>query len=142
MKTFIKFAILVASISVAIAAPQNLKKGVAIKGYDPVAYFTDQGPTKGSSDLTASHDGATYHFSTEANQKAFTKNPNKYAPEYGGYCAYGISVGKLIKVNPKVFFINDGKLYLQYNRSVAKDYASNLKANLATSDQQWVKLSK
>jgi len=145
MKTLITtFAILASfAFHLASAAPVNLdKKGLAIKGYDPVAYFTLQKATKGNSQFTASHQGAIYHFSSAAHQAAFKKNPAKYAPQYGGYCAYGVSAGKLIKIDPKVFSIHKGRLLLQINKRYAKIFAKDFEANVATADKQWKTLSK
>jgi len=146
MKTAITTLALIASFftfSIAYAAPLNLnKKGIAIKGYDPVSYFTENKARKGNLQFTGSYQGATYHFSSAANQAAFQKNPKKYAPQYGGYCAYGVSVGKLIKIDPKVFSIHNGRLLLQVNQKFAKIFSQDFKTNVATADQQWTVLSK
>ncbi|SNR17771.1 YHS domain-containing (seleno)protein [Tenacibaculum jejuense] len=93
----------------------NTKKGVVAKGYDVVAYFNNTA-VKGKKQLSINHNGATYRFSSEGNLVAFKKNPDKYSPQYGGYCAYAIGVnGKKVDINPKTFEIRDGKLYLFYN---------------------------
>ena len=148
MKTMITALTIIASLAfyfanTAHAAPQNLDiKGVAIQGYDPVAYFTQGKATKGSSEFSASHQGATYQFANATHQSSFKNNPNKYTPQYGGYCAYGVSVGKLIKVDPKVFTIHKGRLLLQVNRKHAKISSSDLNNNVVLADQKWVDLSK
>jgi len=141
MKTLLTLKLLAFSMTIAYAAPLNVKKGLAIKGYDPVSYFTGD-PTKGSTEFTANHAGATYQFSTAVNRDLFQKQPSKYTPQYGGYCAYGIGIGKLIKINPEVYVIHNGKLYLNYSRSVAKKYEKNLTGSIAGSDKEWTKLSK
>ncbi len=95
----------------------NLKKTIAISGYDPVAYFSNS-PTKGNPKFTQKHNGITYLFSSEKNKKSFIANPNKYEPAYGGWCAYAMGLKKAdkVSVNPKTFKIIDNKLYLFYNK--------------------------
>ncbi|WP_299678287.1 YHS domain-containing (seleno)protein [uncultured Tenacibaculum sp.] len=93
----------------------NTKKGIVAKGYDVVAYFSNTA-VKGKKKLSTNHNGATYRFSSEENLKTFKENPDKYVPQYGGYCAYAIGVnGEKVDINPKTFEIRDGKLYLFYN---------------------------
>ena len=95
----------------------NLEKGVAIKGYDPVAYFTENKAVKGSKDLAVAYDGAVYYFSSETNKQAFKINPSKYEPQYGGWCAYAMGHdGSKVEVDPETFKIIDNKLYLFYNK--------------------------
>lgn len=84
--------------------------GLALYGYDVVAYHATGKPTPGDAGVTASHDGATYRFASAANRDAFTADPAKYLPVYGGYCAYGLSQGYKVKVDPEVWRIVDGKL--------------------------------
>lgn len=94
----------------------NLEKGLAIEGYDPVSYFQGK-PVKGSKEYAVSYQGATYYFSTEANKEAFKKDPAKYEPQYGGWCAYAMGAkGEKVSVDPKTYKIISGKLYLFYNR--------------------------
>ena len=95
----------------------NLDNGIAIKGYDPVAYFTLNKAVKGSKELAVSHQGITYYFSSAANKEIFKANPFKYEPEYGGWCAYAMGdSGEKVSVDPETFKIVNGKLYLFYNR--------------------------
>ncbi len=129
--------------TLATAAPVNTnKQGLAIKGYDPVAYFTQSKPTKGKAEFSTNHQGATYRFSSAQNLSAFKKNPKKYTPAYGGYCAFGVSKGKLISINPKVYSIHKGRLLLQVNRKFAKKFAQDFDSNVALADQNWKTLSK
>lgn len=94
----------------------NLEKGVAIQGYDPVAYFTQKKAVKGKSALTANYEGVTYYFASQANKEAFTKTPASYEPQYGGWCAYAMGTnGEKVEIDPETFKILDGKLYLYYN---------------------------
>ena len=94
----------------------NLEKGLAIQGYDPVSYFQGK-PVKGSKENAVFYRGATYYFSTEANKEAFKKDPAKYEPQYGGWCAYAMGAkGEKVSVDPKTYTIISGKLYLFYNK--------------------------
>lgn len=94
----------------------NLTNGVAIHGYDPVAYFEQGKPTKGSKEFAVSINGTIYYCSSPANMKLLQKIPDAYLPEYGGWCAFAMGdYGKKVDVNPKTYKITDGKLYLFYN---------------------------
>jgi YHS domain-containing protein len=118
------------------------KSGLAIDGYDPVAYFTGK-PLDGKKDLTLDYQGVTYRFATKENRAAFKANPAKYEPQYGGWCAYAMGAkGDKVEVDPETYKIIDGKLYLFYNKffnntlkSWNKD-ESHLKTN---ADQSWVR---
>ena len=95
----------------------NLEKGVAIQGYDPVAYFTANKALKGTKDLAVAYEGAVYYFSSEENKELFKKNPAKYEPMYGGWCAYAMGHdGSKVEIDPETFKIIDNKLYLYYNK--------------------------
>ncbi len=120
-KLSLTFTLLFALTSLSIAQQVNtrhlnLDKGVAIKGYDPISYFSNGEPTKGKKDLTFIHEGAKYQFISQENLDLFKANPTKYAPVYGGWCAYAVSKGYTADANPKTFKIVDGKLHLFYNR--------------------------
>ena len=94
----------------------NLEKGLAIQGYDPVAYFLQNKAVKGNQQFTALADGVTYHFSSAANKDVFAKDYKKYEPQYGGWCAYAMGAnGEKVEVDPETFKIVDGKLNLFYN---------------------------
>jgi YHS domain-containing protein len=95
----------------------NLEKGVAIQGYDPVAYFTQSKAVKGRTEFIANSNNVTYYFSSAANKALFEKDPQKYEPQYGGWCAYAMgATGEKVEVDPETFSIANGKLYLFYNR--------------------------
>ena len=97
-------------------AQYNLETKVAIQGYDPVAYFNRGKAVKGKKEILASYQGVIYKFSSNENKEAFLKNPSKYEPQYGGWCAYAMgSSGGKVEINPETFKIIDGKLYLFYN---------------------------
>lgn len=95
----------------------NLEDGVAIQGYDPVAYFTQQKAVKGKKDWRVQHDGVTYYFSSADNKLAFEKNPQGFEPQYGGWCAYAMgATGEKVEVDPETFKVAQDRLYLFYNR--------------------------
>lgn len=108
------------------APPINTLKGgvlggranVAILGYDAVAYFSDAKPVKGNPKFVQEWMGATWQFASAANRDLFKADPGKYAPQYGGYCAYGVSQGQLVGIEPDKFKVLDGKLYLNYDADV------------------------
>lgn len=110
---------------------------VAIKGYDPVAYFTMNKPTQGNSAYTANYDGATYWFSSVDNQKMFKSNPEKYAPQFGGYCAFGVSKGYKYDIEPEAFEIVDGKLYLNLNKKVQGIWTKNKDELIVEAKDYW-----
>lgn len=124
----------------------NLENKVAIQGYDPVGYFTQGKAIKGKKEFTTSYQGVVYKFSSSENKEAFLKNPSKYEPQYGGWCAYAMgSAGEKVEINPETFKIIDGKLYLFYNayfnntlKSWNKDQ-TNLKTK---ADNNWKKTYK
>jgi YHS domain-containing protein len=95
----------------------NLDNGIAINGYDPVAYFKKGAAVKGKNELAVFDQGVTYYFSSVENKEGFKKNPSNYEPQYGGWCAYAMGKdGSKVEVDPGTFKIIDGKLYLYYNK--------------------------
>ena len=121
----------------------NIKKNIAIDGYDPVSYF-DGKPAEGDSKFTFTHKGVTYLFSSGANLNKFKATPDKYEPVYGGWCAYAMGeTGEKVKVDPETYKIIDGKLFLFYNfwtNNTLKDWNKNEKALKAKADQNWKKI--
>jgi YHS domain-containing protein len=113
------------------------KSGVAIQGYDPVAFFTDGRPVKGDPKFLARHEGAIYFFASKEHEEMFKSDPAKYEPEFGGYCAYGVSRNKLVEIDVDAFQIVDGKLLLQYSKGVRDDFNKDRKGNLAKADANW-----
>lgn len=97
----------------------------AILGYDPVAYFTEGKPVKGQDGFTFEWKGARWKFASLAHLETFKANPEKYAPQYGGYCAYGVAQGTLVKIEPDQFRIIDGKLYLNYDADVQQKWLAD-----------------
>jgi len=114
--------------------------GIALSGYDPVAFFTKKKPTHGDPSITAKHKGATYLFSSKANQKAFKKAPAKYAPQYGGFCAYGATLNALFPVDVSTWQVRNGKLYLNLNPEIVKAFNKGLDKNIQKAEKNWPKL--
>jgi YHS domain-containing protein len=112
-------------------------QGVAVKGYDPVAYFTMSKPVKGSPNFSARHEGATYWFASAEHRSAFTAQPDKYVPQYGGYCAYGVSQGAKPDIDPTAFAVVDGKLYLNLNASVQSRWTKDAAGYIKAADEKW-----
>ena len=115
----------------------GIVKGVAVGGYDPVAYFSEKKAVAGKADITLEHEGTTWRFSSPANRDAFKADPAKYAPQYGGYCAWAVSQGYTAKGDPNVWSVVDGKLYLNYNRSVQTGWEKNTPGNIKKGDANW-----
>ena len=114
----------------------------AINGYDTVAYFTVGKPVKGLDNLVTDWNGAKWKFSTQANLDLFKANPEKYAPQYGGYCAYGVTKGSLVKVEPEQFTIRDGKLYLNYDADVQATWLKDPAGYIKSADAKFADLLK
>lgn len=113
---------------------------LALHGYDPVAYFTKGGPTRGSDKLVHIHEGAAYRFSTEAHLATFKKDPEKYIPQYGGFCAFGVSVGKKFDGDPMLWKIEDGKLYLNLNEEIYETFLKDVDGNIEKADGNWTEI--
>jgi hypothetical protein len=119
------------------AAADEPASKLAIKGYDPVAYFTVGAPTPGSPDISLDWDGACWRFASAAHRELFDRDPEAYAPQYGGYCALGMTEGNRGETNPEVWTIVDGKLYLNYEPSALDEWRQNQAANIAEADRRW-----
>lgn len=114
--------------------------GVALQGYDPVAFFTDHHPVKGDPRFLSKRDGAVYFFASREHKALFNTDPAHYEPMYGGYCAYGVSRDRLVEIDVAAFQIVDGKLLLQYSKGVRDDFNEDAKGNLAKAEANWPKL--
>ena len=113
----------------------------AIQGYDPVAYFAQGKPVEGSSAFTATHDGATWRFSSAANRDLFLADPEKYAPQYGGFCAYAVAHDATARIDPEAFTVLDGKLYLNYSDHVRAQWRNDAAKFISRADAYWPGLS-
>lgn len=115
---------------------------VAIHGYDAVAYFKEKMPVKGTNEFQYEWMGATWMFANAENRDAFVKAPHQYAPQYGGYCAYGMSRGYAVPTDPDAWSVVDGKLYLNFNRDVQKKWNQSIPEYIKLADQNWPKIPK
>lgn len=141
MKRFLPTILLLLAVLPVLAQNKSLlnldKAGVAIQGYDPVEFFTDGKPVKGDAKFPFRHNGATYLFASKEHRDAFKAEPTKYEPVFGGYCAYGVSRGKVVEIDVEAFQIVDGRLLLQYSKGVRSDFNKDAKGNLAKAEANW-----
>ncbi|MGZ3184612.1 MAG: YHS domain-containing (seleno)protein [Telluria sp.] len=110
---------------------------VGAGGYDLTTYFTQEKPARGNGHHTAVVDGVTYLFATDGNKKLFEADPAKYLPQYGGYCAYGVSVNKKFVADPDVYDIVDGKLYLNLDSKIRGIWSQNIGGRIHDADSNW-----
>jgi len=115
----------------------NTVEGVAVKGYDVVAYFTDGKAVLGDPDITARYDGADWRFISEAHRKAFIDDPAKYEPDFGGFCAYAVAHGTKADIDPAAYTIVNGRLYLNYSIDIRTMWRKDLPTELANGDKNW-----
>ena len=119
---------------------RTLFGGVAIDGYDPVAYFLDGRPVEGKKEFSTSWQGATWRFASAEHRDLFTAAPEKYAPQYGGYCAWAVSQGYTAGIDPDAWTIRNGKLYLNYDLEVQKKWLADPDGLIGKGDANWPKL--
>ena len=112
-------------------------RGVAINGYDPVAYFTQEKAVAGSAEITTQWKGVIWRFASQANRDSFATEPEKYAPQYGGYCAYAVALGSTASTDPQAFSIVNGKLYLNNSMSVRGAWAKDSAGYISKGDANW-----
>ena len=115
-------------------------RGLAISGYDPVAYFTDAKPVEGSSDFTTTWQGATWRFASAAHRDQFVADPARFAPQYGGYCAWAVAHDKTASVDPTAWKIVDGKLYLNYSKDIQAQWEKDVPGYIKQADENWPQL--
>lgn len=116
--------------------------GLAIRGYDAVAYYQQSAPVKGSSQFSYQWRGATWLFANAENRDRFQAEPDRYAPQYGGYCAYAVSKGRTASIDPEAWKIVDGKLYLNYSKGVQRKWEQDVPGNIVKADKNWPDLHK
>lgn len=134
---FLLFSLLA---SVAASAADEVNKslfGVAIKGYDPVAYFVNAAPRKGVVDFEYEWRGAKWRFVSEENRDFFAKSPEQYAPQFGGYCAWSVSQGSTAGIDPEAWKIVRGKLYLNSSREVHAKWEQDVPGNIRKANANW-----
>ena len=141
-KTFLPLAIvlvigLLAGPAWADKAINKSSAGVAIKGYDVLAYFVDAKPVRGSAQFSHPWNGATWQFASAANRDRFAKDPEAYAPQYGGYCAYGMAKDSVVDIDPEAWRIVEGKLYLNYSQGVQRQFLADVPGLVMAADRNW-----
>jgi YHS domain-containing protein len=141
MKKLGLLLLLLCSATPVFAQTTNLlnlgKNGLALQGYDPVAFFTENKPVRGKMELKSVHNGATYYFASAEDKARFDKEPAKYEPAFGGFCAFGVSRNKLVEIDPEAFQVVQGHLLLQYSKGVRNDFNKDTQGNLAKANANW-----
>jgi hypothetical protein len=132
------------ALSVTLAATPGQKaqvnqdsRGVALKGYDPVAYHDGTGPVEGRADQPYGWNGATWQFANATNRDKFISAPERYAPQFGGYCSWAVSRGYTADIDPQAWRIVDGKLYLNYSKRVQRQWEQDVPGNIAKAVANW-----
>jgi len=118
------------------------RNNLAIDGYDPVAYFTEMKPVKGSPEFRSDFKGSTFQFVSAAHRDAFAADPPKFAPQYGGFCAYGTAKGQKATIDPAAFTVVHDKLYLNYSESVRSRWLSDVPGYIEKADANWPEVQK
>ncbi|HEY6877672.1 MAG TPA: YHS domain-containing (seleno)protein [Polyangiales bacterium] len=116
--------------------------GLALEGYDPVAYFTDGQPVLGSADITAVHLGASYHFASEDHRWLFLREPERYLPAFGGFCGYAASVGRISPADPRHWQILEGRLIVQHDQAAFDLFNAAPALNLASAERHWSRIER
>lgn len=112
-------------------------KGAALSGYDPVAYFAQNAPSKGTAEFASKYKGKQYYFASVKHQQMFDREPEKYVPQYDGYCAFGVAMGQLFDVDPKTGQVIDGKLYVNLNRKILADFSKDARGYIEEAERNW-----
>lgn len=129
--------VFIGAISTAAFATDYLHSAPGLSGYDPVAYFSDGKPIRGSGYHEATYQGMTYVFTSEDHKKQFLDNPEKYLPAYGAYCAYGVARGKKFVADPEVWKIVEGILYLNLDKNVQQKWEKDIPGYIKKADANW-----
>jgi len=116
-------------------------EGVILDGYDPVAFFTDNKPLKGDPEFQFTYDGAIYYFVSQAHLDAFKASPEKYKPQFGGWCAYAVSLGRVAPIDVNTFSIVNGRLVVQHNQRAVNGWNKDVQGNLLLADKYWPKVA-
>ncbi len=131
-------SLLLASAALAVSpVNRTLFGGLAIDGYDPVAYFLDGHPAEGKKEFSFDWKGATWRFASADHRDRFVADPDHYAPQYGGYCAWAVSQGYTAGIDPEAWTIHEGKLYLNYDKDIQKKWMLDVPGNVAKGDANW-----
>jgi YHS domain-containing protein len=131
------FCTVIAALPAQTRSTFNSNRGVALDGYDVVAYFVDGRPMKGNPAFNHAWQGTTWRFVSAANRDAFAAEPERYAPQFGGYCAYGVSRGYAVDIDPAAWSIVEGRLYLNYSKSVQRTWEGDRETYIRRAEAQW-----
>lgn len=140
MSNKMTFAFILVALGGAGAAADgfvNTEDGVAIKGYDPVAYFTESEPVKGDPQYSYEWGGATWHFASDEHREMFAENPESYAPQYGGYCAWAVAHGDIADIDPNAWHIEDGRLFLNVSQFIQLRWRLRMGHYIEEGDEKW-----
>ena len=147
MATALALPVFLHALDASAVAEKNVGPGLsiagaplAVHGYDVVAFFTDGKPLIGSDAFVVVHEGAAYRFASEAHAKTFKAGPERYLPQYGGYCAFGTALSKKFDGDPRFWSVIDGKLYLNLNEEIAKKFNEDQRGAIAKADAAWPKI--
>jgi YHS domain-containing protein len=133
-------ALLVSVVATPVFGQDVTHSTPGISGYDPVSYFTEGRPQRGNGYHVADYKGVTYAFASEEHKDLFEANPEKYTPAYGGWCAYGVAVGKKFVADPEVWKIVDGTLYLNLDRGIQSKWKKDIPGYIKTGNQNWTEI--
>jgi YHS domain-containing protein len=142
-RTLLAAALVLSPLSAQAKSPEiytGWLSSSAVGGYDPVAYFTEGKPVAGNSGITHQWKGTTWRFASEKNRDLFKAEPAKYAPQFGGYCAWAVSQGYTAKGDPNHWKVVDGKLYLNYDASVQKNWEKDVPGHITNANRNWPKV--
>lgn len=135
-------SLVLVSVAPIFAGEYYEKEGVAIHGYDPVAYFAEQKPMKGLSEYHAAYQGSTFYFVSAANRDRFAADPAKFSPQYGGFCAFGMAKGYKAAIDPAAFTVVGDKLYLNYSDTVRSQWTSDIPGYIRKANANWPEVRK
>ena len=146
MKNIIKTLAAIALFSISAFAGDLVNisgaSKAALSGFDTVAFFADGKPVNGSPHINAEYRGAIYYFASEEHKRLFTSNPERYVPQFGGFCAYGVSINKVFPVDISTWQVRNGKLYLNLNPDIRVKFDADFDGNLAKATKNWPGLVK
>ncbi|MEH6457617.1 MAG: YHS domain-containing (seleno)protein [Cocleimonas sp.] len=138
LKTMVLFSgILVSSLSFAAVTTSTNDNDVILSGYDTVSYFTKEAPTQGFAGISSVYNDAIYHFTSIENRDAFKANPAKYAPQYGGFCAFGTTINQKIAIDPTKYEVIDGKLFVQSGAKALELFQPEKANKIITANKNW-----
>ena len=130
-------SMLVSSLSFAAETTSVNENGVILSGYDTVSYFKNEAPVQGNSGISSVYNGAIYHFASKENRDMFKANPAKYAPQYGGFCAFGTTISKKIPIDPTKYEVIDGKLFVQSGAKALELFQPEKATKIITANKNW-----